>query len=143
MKGIYFLILLLLLFQVSCSDNRSISEKPDNLIAEEVYKDLIAEFQLIKAQNTVMQPEEIYPDSAKLLIYRKYNITEEQFLQSNEYYQQQIGSQIKRISQVIEELEEEQSALLKSNIDSLQVDSMALDSLRDEASALAPAIPDS
>lgn len=78
------LILALILPALSISGcNRN--QKPDNLIPENKYIDITVEFGLLKAYQTQ------FKDSTKTLqlkneIYKHYNITQEQFSRSRNYY---------------------------------------------------------
>lgn len=127
MKILHFLYVIIPLLLISCADRNS-ANQPDDLIDETTYQDLIIELQMIKAHNTVSSGE-VHPDSAKMLIFAEYDVSEEQFLQSNEYYQQQVDPQIKRINQAIGQLKKEQD-LLKSYVDSLRADTVISDSLK-------------
>ena len=121
-KPIWLLFLLPFLF-LGCNDE-PVMEKPEDLIPEDAYIDLIAELQLIKSHYSA-EPDEVDLDSLKQEIYQKYEINEEQFISSNRYYQQQVSAQINRIDQAMLRLQEEQT-LLQSRLDSLNRDSTAM-----------------
>ncbi|MEQ8523535.1 DUF4296 domain-containing protein [Gracilimonas sp.] len=92
--------------------------KPDNLIDEQNYIDLLIEMQHISTYRDA-RIEDVNADSLKSLIYNKFNITEEQFLATHEYYQKQVDRQIKRVNEAIRQLENEEQ-YIQAHIDSVK-----------------------
>ena len=99
---------LVVLITYSCDTTSS--NKPADLIEEDVYINLLTEFQLLKSLSVIQGPAHV--DSLEQVIFDRYDIAEERFLRSHHYYQEQMEEQIKRIEQVIENVKEEQG---KSN----------------------------
>lgn len=97
-------ILFFALLVLGCSN-----DKPDNLLAEDTYVDLLVELQLLRSyqQN---HPNASRVDSLRNVIFDKYNANEEQFKRSHEYYQQDIDRQSERIKEAIERLRKDRIA---------------------------------
>lgn len=92
--------------------------KPDNLIAEGNYIDLLIEMQHINTYRNA-QPDSVSADSLKALIYDRYDITEEQFLESHTYYQKHVDEQIARVDEALRRLESEKQ-YIQAHIDSVK-----------------------
>lgn len=90
-------------------------EPPENLIPEDTYIDLMVEFQLLESYRNSMPADSVATDSLKEVIFKKYSVSEDQFLDSKEYYEQDYKSHIKRVEKAIEQL----------RIDQVQEDSTA------------------
>ncbi|HBX64983.1 MAG TPA: hypothetical protein DEG32_02035, partial [Balneolaceae bacterium] len=88
-------VLSTLLFFSNCMGTEK-SPRPDNLIAEENYIDLLVEMQHITTYRNAM-PDSVNADSLKSLIYDKFGITEEEYLTSHQYYQKQVDRQLIRV----------------------------------------------
>ncbi|MDR8392179.1 DUF4296 domain-containing protein [Aliifodinibius sp. S!AR15-10] len=83
--------------------------KPENLIPEDDYIDLLIELQLLKSYRASFPPDSAEPniDSLKALIYDKYHVNEEQFLRSHRYFQSQVEPQVERVTNAIDSLKEQ------------------------------------
>ncbi|WP_421775385.1 DUF4296 domain-containing protein [Gracilimonas sp.] len=92
--------------------------KPDNLISEQNYIDLLIEMQHISTYRDA-QPDSVNADSLKALVYDKFGITEEQFLNSHTFYQKQVERQLIRVQEVIRQLENEEQ-YIQVHIDSVK-----------------------
>ncbi|MEX2604855.1 MAG: DUF4296 domain-containing protein, partial [Gracilimonas sp.] len=92
--------------------------KPKNLIDQENYIDLLVEMQYIKTYRDAY-PDSVSADSLKNIIYKKYVITESQFLASHEYYQKQVREQLVRVDEVIRRIENEEQNI-QTHIDSVK-----------------------
>lgn len=101
--------------------------KPDNLIEEDTYIDLLIEMQHITTYRNA-QPDSVNADSLKAIVYRDYGVTEEQFLTSHEYYQHDVEGHISRIDQAIQRIEDEKQ-LIESYMDSIKTEQAKHDSL--------------
>lgn len=110
----------------SCSGQDQ-SKKPENLMSENNYVDLLVDLQHIITWRNA-RPDSISADSLKEVIYDRYGLTEEQFEASHTYYQQQVEKHLVRIDEVIRRLEGE-SSYIEAHIDSLKKLRMAEDSL--------------
>jgi hypothetical protein len=92
-------------------------EKPENLISEDIYIDLLIEFQHVKTWRN-SQPDSVDADSLTQLIYNRYGIDEELFQQTHRYYQQQVSEQVERIEKAIKKMDSERQ-IIESHIDSV------------------------
>ena len=108
---------LALLFVVSCLRQEETS-KPDNLISEQNYIDLLVEMQHITTYRDA-RPNTVNADSLKSLVYDKFGITEEQFLASHQYYQKQVNRQIARVNEALRQMENEKQ-YIQAHIDSVK-----------------------
>lgn len=90
---------------VGCSGNQG---KPEHLIPEKEYIDLLVEFQLIRSyrENAVTDSADV--DSLIQAVCKRYSITIEQFRESHKYYQQFPQKQKERVEKAIEELKMDQ-----------------------------------
>lgn len=90
--------------------DRSTPEPPENLITEDVYIDLVVEMQLIRVWHNT-KGDSVNVDSLKQAVFLKYEVSEDQFISSHTFYEQQIKAQKQRLSKAIERLEAELSQL--------------------------------
>lgn len=111
----YFLVFLFILM-TSCSGN---PQKPDNLIEEEKYTDLLVELQLIRSYSENAATDSTTIDSLTSLVFQKYEVTNESFRESHRYYQQFPEEQKIRTDKAIERLK----------MDNVEEDSVARDTL--------------
>lgn len=116
-------VLLFFLFFSGCLGPEK-TPRPENLISEQNYIDLLVEMQHIKTYKNV-QPDSISADSLKELVYQKFGITDQQYSESHTYYQQNPDRQLERIDEAIRQLEHEQQ-YIQAHIDSMKVDSMKI-----------------
>lgn len=105
MKRILCLIFLLLLFLAGCSES---IEKPQKLIAEEKYINLMVEMQLVRTYGEYAEVDSISIDSLKTEILQRYGESEQTFVASHQYYQRFPQEQQKRIEKAIERLKMDQ-----------------------------------
>lgn len=105
MKQRLGIIALLLLVLAGCSDN---PEKPANLIPEKKYVDLMVELQLVRSFANNVETDSATVDSLTRAIYKRYDVTAQQFRKSHNYYQQFPGKQKERVEKAIEELKMDQ-----------------------------------
>lgn len=87
-------------FTAGCNQNSS----PSAVIGEEKYIDLMVELQLFRSYIRTIPADSSTIDSLQTVIFRKYNVTREEFLKSHDYYQQQYVEQKERIDKAIEQL---------------------------------------
>lgn len=104
------------------------SEKPENLIEEDTYIDILVELQLTRTHHNAL-PDSVNADSLIQLIYEKYDVDENQFVNSHTYYQTQVRSQLGRTDNAIERLQEEQQRI-EDRMDSLRADTTQKDTVR-------------
>lgn len=113
MKRIFFPLLAgsvyLLIGLAGCTvDN---SEKPDDLIEEDAYINLLAELQLVQSYHENLPQDSLSIDSLQNQIYEHYNITEERFVRSHEYYREDMQAQAERLDEAIERLRKDKVQL--------------------------------
>lgn len=111
-----FSVLILILCS-SCMGPQEIPE-PKDLLAEDIYIDLLIEIQQIIIYHA-SDREAVNADSLTILVYDKYDVTEEEFLISHEYYQRQVEKQIERVEEALERLKAEET-MLQAHIDSVR-----------------------
>lgn len=97
------IILLALLF-AGCSSG---PEKPDKLIPEDTYTNLLVEMQLIRSYADNAETDSTTIDSLLNEVYNKYDITATQFQQSHNYYQHFPEEQKERAAKAIDLLKME------------------------------------
>jgi len=133
-EGMLFGILLAISY--SCVGPEEIP-KPKNLLPEDTYIDLLVEVQhLITYQNAY--PDSVNSDSLTSSIYDKYQVTEEEFLASHEYYQKQVKEQVGRIDEALLRLKAEDEQL-KAHMDSVREANVRQDSIaRADSSKISP-----
>ncbi|HKK44058.1 MAG TPA: DUF4296 domain-containing protein [Balneolaceae bacterium] len=96
---------LLLLLLAGCSES---PEKPDNLIPQKKYVDLMVELQLVRSYADNTQTDSTTIDSLTQVIFKKYKVSAQQFRTSHDYYQHFPKKQKERVEQAIEELKMDQ-----------------------------------
>lgn len=90
----------------ACDRNEPVIKKPDNLLNEDTYVDLLFEMQMLKVLQYYFPPQDTV-DSLKKSIFEKYDIEEERFLDAHSYYQSRLDDQLKRVDKVINRLQDE------------------------------------
>lgn len=91
----------------ACSNGNS---PPEDLLAEATYVDLLIELQLAESYYTQIKADSTAADSMRRVIFEKYDLSQEQFRTSHQYYQQDIEGQRERISTAIENLRKDRLA---------------------------------
>ncbi|MEX1062316.1 MAG: DUF4296 domain-containing protein [Balneolaceae bacterium] len=88
-------------------------QKPDNLVQESVYTNLLAELYLTKnfVESVGLLEKE---DSLQAIVFDHYDVTREQFEESHKFYQRQVPDQVARIDSVRNMLQRERSAMLEA-----------------------------
>ena len=107
------IILFLALTLASCKEE----VKPDYLIDEDVYIDLLIELQIVKSYS-YLDPS-LPTDSARMDILNAYGISKDDFLKSHEYFQQGGAEQIFRLDKAIERIKAIEDSLFRVKTDSL------------------------
>lgn len=105
MKWLAPLIFLLFFSVLSCSDR---TPKPDQLIQEDEYIDLMVELQLVRSYGETNSLDSLTVDSLTDEVFQKYEVTDSVFVQSHNYYQQFPKKQQTRIEKAIERLKMDQ-----------------------------------
>jgi len=100
-------------FLNSCSEEQDI--KPENLIPEETYIDLLVELQLLRSYSYT--DPTFNEDSVTAVIFQNYGVSSEDFFISHDFYQTRVEDQIERVSAAIERIKKEQA--LETDGDSL------------------------
>lgn len=91
-------------FMISVAAGCNQNSSPSSVIGEEKYIDLMVELQLFRSYVRTVPADSSTIDSLQTEIFKKYNVTREEFRESHEYYQQQYVEQKKRIDKAIEQL---------------------------------------
>ena len=99
----------------NCNNDHPI-QKPDNLMAEELYLDLFYELELLSVYQDRGARGSVV-DSLYEEIFKKYNSDKDVFMSSHKYYQSQIIEQQIRADSVIKKIERNLIAL--DRLDSL------------------------
>lgn len=107
MKKLFFTIILLITV-VGCSSD---SNPPDELIDEETYQQMFMEFTIINQLDERILQEKSQEDFRQM-VYEHYNVTEEEFRISHEYYEQQVDEQLDRVRDMSKILRAERDSLL-------------------------------
>ncbi|WP_440999122.1 DUF4296 domain-containing protein [Fodinibius sp. SL11] len=105
MKWLPPLVFLLLSVGFACSDN---PPKPDQLIKEDKYIDVMVELQLVRSHGEINSLDTLTVDSLTNEVFQKYEITDSIFVQSHSYYQRFPQKQQMRIEKAIERLKMDQ-----------------------------------
>lgn len=116
----------ILVFQFGCTGQND-PEKPNDLIPEDQYIDLLIEMQHIQSYRNA-EPDSVSADSLKAMVFENYSVTDSQFLASHKYYQLQPDLHLKQIDSVLNRLDNEELRI-RSFIDSVQSQRQKTDSL--------------
>lgn len=106
-KTAVFFLLPFLLLLGSCKEE---NPKPEKLIPEDTYINLLVELQLLESYRSSTPEDSTSIDSLKSIVFTKYDATQEQFVESHRYYQKQVKPQKERISKAIDRLREKMVA---------------------------------
>lgn len=101
LKQLFLLLCIGSILIAGCSDD---PERPDKLIPEDDYINLLVELQLIKSFSESSLADSISVDSLVEVSFEKYGTNQEQFAASHTYYQQFPEAQKERIDSAIERL---------------------------------------
>lgn len=107
MRKLFILLILSMTFW-SCSSE---SSPPDELIDEQTYQQMFMEFAIINQLDQQIL-EERSPEELRQLVYKHYNVTEEEFRISHEYYEQQVDEQLERVKEMSKILRAERDSLV-------------------------------
>ena len=84
--------------------------KPENLIAEETYINLLVEFQILQIYEQ-QNPDTFNREAADKAVLAEYEVSAEQFRKSHDYYEQDLEAQIKRVEVAIDRIEQLQDSV--------------------------------
>ncbi len=107
MKKLFFGFLLLIT-TLGCSSE---STPPDELIDEQTYQQMFMEFTIINQFDQRIL-EEKSQEEFRQLVYEHYDVTEEEFRISHEYYEQQVDEQLDRVREMSKILRAERDSLI-------------------------------
>lgn len=113
-----FLSILLIFILANCSDD---PQKPDNLIDEDTYTDLMIELQLIRAYGENAETDSTTIDSLTTEVFQKYDVSAESFMESHEYYEHFPEQQKARTEEAIERLKMDQVENSDAKMDTLPI----------------------
>lgn len=102
----FLFLLSVVLLSARCTDNEP--QPPENLIEEDRYIDLLAEFQMIRSYQETLPQDSVVVDSLTGVVYEKYGVSREQFIESHNYYRQNFEQQIERLDEAIERIRMDQ-----------------------------------
>ncbi len=125
MRSILFILFGAILF-TACDQ----STPPEDVIDEETYKRMFAEFALInQLDHGLMQ--DTTGQRLRNMVYEHYGVTPDEFRTSHQYYEQQIDEQIERLKDINTLLRSERDTLVDIEREYRQaLESGKLDSLR-------------
>lgn len=83
-------------------------QKPEKLVEEYTYINLLVELQLVRSYAEATNMDSLATDSLARQVYQKYGTSQKTFRQSHQYYQQFPKQQKERIDQAIELLRKDQ-----------------------------------
>ncbi|NBC65290.1 MAG: DUF4296 domain-containing protein [Bacteroidetes bacterium] len=107
MKKLLFVFILLIILP-GCSSE---SSPPDELIDEQTYEQMFMEFAIINQLDKRIL-EDRSQEELRQLVYKHYNVTEEEFRISHEYYEQHVEEQLERVRDMSDILREERDSLV-------------------------------
>lgn len=110
MSRIFFFTLLAGFFLAGCES----SNKPDDLIKEPVYIDLLTEIFLTEGLVELIEDGQQKKDSLMTVVFDRYDVTPDQFERSHEYYQRQGSEQLARADSVRKKLRSERDAMIQA-----------------------------
>ncbi|GAB5409409.1 MAG: hypothetical protein BalsKO_17740 [Balneolaceae bacterium] len=112
-RSLTFLFIIFILFASAC-DKSEVIPKPEFLIPEDTYVKLMVELQLFDAL-VYTSEDSSYTDSLKEVLFNHYMISEEQFKESNTYYQSKPDEHIARIDSALKAIKTEQNRLSQAD----------------------------
>ena len=86
------------------------SEKPDDVMDEELYGNVLIELTIINHMDE-SQLGERTPEQLRDRVFEKYSVTREQFRISHEYYQLDMQKQMQRVEEYSERLRAERDSI--------------------------------
>lgn len=89
------------------------SDKPEDLIEEPVYIDILTEIFLVQSIAALHDLSE-KEDSLYTVLFNRYEISRDQFDLSHEYYQRQGEAQVARTDTIRERLRSEREAMMRA-----------------------------
>lgn len=107
MKKLFFVIILLITV-IGCSSE---STPPDELIDEQTYQQMFMEFAIINQLDQRLLKKRSQ-EEFRQMVYEHYDVTEEEFRISHEYYEQQVDEQLERVKEMSKILRAERDSLL-------------------------------
>ncbi|MCG2590530.1 DUF4296 domain-containing protein [Rhodohalobacter sulfatireducens] len=107
MKKLLFVLILLIVLP-GCSSE---SNPPDELIDEQTYEQIFMEFAIINQLDKRIL-EDRSQEELRQLVYEHYDVTEEEFRISHEYYEQNVEEQLERVRDMSDILREERDSLV-------------------------------
>lgn len=87
------------------------SSEPEELITEETYERMFIEFAIINQMDEQLL-QNTSQEELRQMVYQQYDVTEEEFRISHEYYEQNVDEQLDRVKEI--------TRLMRSERDSIQ-----------------------
>lgn len=107
---LFILVLVFPFVMVSCSKNEA--EKPINLIPEDTFITILAEFELINAQFNLTS-DSLLATTTRDSVLKVYQIKLDQFYESEVYYHHDINKYQELLNKAMDKLIEEQSQIFE------------------------------
>lgn len=101
--------IILLMTTLGCSSE---STPPNELIDEQTYQQMFMEFAIINQLDQQLLQKKSQ-EELRQMVYEHYEVTEEEFRISHEYYEQQIADQLQRVKEMSEILRTERDSLVR------------------------------
>ncbi len=105
-RALQFWFLALLVISLAAGSCTEENPRPENLVPEDKYINMLIELQLLEAYRSSFHPDSVNIDSLTTIVFEEYEVSRQQFASSHEYYHRQPSLQKKRISQAIDTLQQ-------------------------------------
>lgn len=104
-QRLFLLSILLVFILANCTEN---PQKPDNLIDEDTYTNLMIELQLVRSYGENAETDSAAIDSLTTEVFQKYEVSAESFMETHQYYEHFPKQQKARTEEAIERLKMDQ-----------------------------------
>jgi hypothetical protein len=125
MRTLLYTIAIIFLF-AGCTDR-----PPDKLVDEDTYKRMFIEFAIVDQFDSTLLNNRTH-EQLRQLIYEHYEISEEQFRISHEYYESDINGQIARVDSINAMLHRERERITEAETEYRNTQRISADSLRQQ-----------
>lgn len=106
----FFIVIILTIVLSGCNFG---SDKPEDLIDEPVYIDLLTEVFLVQSFASLQGLSE-KEDSLYTVLFNRYEVSRDKFDRSHEYYQRQGEAQVARTDTIRERLRNEREVMMRA-----------------------------
>lgn len=105
MKVVWFFMLSVFMLTVSCTDS-----KKSLLIEDQVYQDMFLEFAILNHMDRKLLENRTIEELVNS-VYDHYNVTEEQFSYTHDYFESNLSEQLLRMEKILVRLREERETI--------------------------------